>query len=70
MTFLVKAIPAANVQRLRISVSSRIAFYTDNCNGLQVIKIVPGTENTSLIQVDAGLCLQLLEEFLHYMLDT
>lgn len=54
ITFLVKAIPAANVQSLRILVSSTIAFYTDNCNGVQIIKIVAGTENISLIQVDAG----------------
>lgn len=53
ITFLVKAIPPANVQRLRILVSSRIAFYTDNCNGVQIIKIVPGTEKSSLIQVDS-----------------
>lgn len=53
MAFLVKAIPAANVQRLRIFVSSRIAFYTDNCNGVQIIKIVSATENIRLIQVDS-----------------
>lgn len=51
MNSLVKAIPAANGQRLRILVSSRIDFHADNCNGAQLIKIVPGTENTSLIQV-------------------
>lgn len=53
ITFIVKAIPTANEWRLRISVPSRTAFYTDNCNGVQIIKIVSGIENTSLIQVDS-----------------
>lgn len=51
VNFLVKAMPAANGQRLRMWFSSRIDFHTDNCNGAQIIKIVLGTENKSLIQV-------------------
>lgn len=51
MNSLVKAMPAANGQRLRMGVSSRIGFHADNCSGAQLIKIVPGTENTSLLQV-------------------